>query len=146
MNENEKDFYQKLRTDIKNWLEKNTGADPKLTEFLLLAPDIFHLLVKLSLDPEVPAGKKIKLAAAITYFISPIDFIPEILVGPLGYIDDISIAAYVMNDIINNVDPVIIRRHWSGEVDILTVIKTILVNANSMLGGGLWNKIKKRFG
>lgn len=145
MNETEKDFYQKLRVDIKRWLEKNTGADPRLTEFLLLAPDIFHLMVKLSLDPAVPAVKKVKLAAAITYFISPLDFIPEIIVGPLGYIDDISIAAYVMNDIINNVDPLIIKKHWSGDRDILDVIKTILINANSMLGGGLWEKIKKRF-
>lgn len=145
MNDKEKDFYQKLRDDIKNWLGKNTGADPRIADFILLAPDIFHLLVKLSLDPDVPSAKKLKLGAAIAYFISPIDFIPEILVGPFGYIDDIAIAAYVMNDIINNVDPALVKKHWSGERDILDLIKTILINANNMLGQGIWDKIKKRF-
>lgn len=146
MNDNEKDFYQKLRIDIKKWIEKNAGADPKITDILLLAPDIFHLLVKLSLDPEVPSAKKMKLAAAVAYFISPVDLIPEIIVGPLGYMDDIAIAAYVLNDIINNVDPVLVKKHWSGERDILDLIKTILANANNLIGAGLWNKVKKRFG
>ena len=145
MNEKEKDFYQKLRNDIKNWLDKNLGADKRMIEFLLLAPDIFHLMVKLTIDPDVPAAKKVKLAAAIAYFISPIDLIPEILVGPIGYIDDVSIAAYVLNDLMNNIDPQIIKRNWAGERDILDAVKTILVNANNMLGSGLWGKLKKKF-
>jgi len=145
MNENEKDFYQKLRTDIRNWLDKNAGTSGKAADMLLLAPDIFHLLVKLSLDPEVPASKKLKLAGAITYFISPVDLLPEIFMGPLGYLDDIALAAYVMNDIINNVDPSLVKKHWSGERDILDLVKTILINADNMLGKGILQKIKKRF-
>ncbi len=54
MNEEQQDFYKKLREKIQNYLNKHNS---KYTEYLLLAPDLFHLLVKLSLEE---AGKGIK--------------------------------------------------------------------------------------
>lgn len=145
MNSREEDFYTRLRVDIKQWLGKNTKIENRWTEYILLAPDIFHLLVKLSLDPDVPNKKKLKLAGAITYFISPVDLMPEVLMGPVGYLDDIALAAYVLNDVINDVDPAIVSKYWAGERDILDVVKTILANANAMIGSGLWKKIRKKF-
>jgi len=71
------DFYQQLRADIRTWLETKTGRSSKWSEYLLVAPDLFHLLCKLALDKEVPAGEKAKLAGAIAYFVSPIDLLPE---------------------------------------------------------------------
>ena len=67
------------------------------------------------------------------------------MIGPIGYLDDIALAAYVLNDLINEIDPQIIRKHWAGEKDILDLIKTILANADKMIGGKLWQKIRKRF-
>ncbi|MFC2083635.1 YkvA family protein [Bacteroidota bacterium] len=145
MNGKELDFYMRIRKDIKKWVDKNVGKDSKWSGYILLAPDIFHLLCKLVVDENVPKSKKVKLAAAIAYFISPIDFLPEALIGPIGYLDDILVAAFVLNDIVNDVDPQIILRHWAGEQDILYIIKNVLGNANQMLGGGLWKKIKNRF-
>ena len=139
------DFYQKLRKDVKHWVSKNVDKDSKWSEYILIAPDIFHLLCKLSVEKNVPASKKIKLIGAIAYFISPIDLMPEGLIGPIGYLDDIALAAYVLNDLINEIDPQIIRKHWAGEKDILDLIKTILANADKMIGGKLWQKIRKRF-
>lgn len=139
------DFYQKLRNEVKQWVNKNVDKDNKWSDYILLAPDIFHLMCKLSVDKDVPTGKKVKLIAAIAYFISPIDLMPEGLIGPIGYLDDIALAAYVLNDLINEIDPQIIRKHWAGEKDILDLIKTILVNADKMIGGKLWQKIRKRF-
>ncbi len=145
MNKKEEDFYKKLRQDLNIWLNKNTSIDSKWKDFIMLTPDMFHLLVKLSLDSRVPSSKKIKLTGAIAYFISPIDLIPELFLGPLGYLDDISIAAYILNDLVNEIDPQIIKEHWAGDSDILYNIKNILANANNMLGSGLWRKLKKRF-
>ena len=141
----QEDFYKKLRDDVKIWLNKNLDRDNKWADFILIAPDIFHLLCKLSADKEVPSKKKIKLLAGIAYFISPIDLLPEMFLGAVGYLDDIAVAAYVLNDLVNEVDPQIIRKHWAGEQDILDLIKTILANADSMIGSKLWNRIKKRF-
>ena len=145
MKREHQDFYKKLRTEIKSWLRTKTGKNHKWAEYLLLAPDLFHLLAKLLADSDVPTEKKIKLLAAIVYFISPIDFVPEAVLGPVGYLDDIAIAAYTLNDLINSIDPQIIRRNWAGEEDILILVKNILINANEMIGSGTWEKIKKRF-
>ena len=146
MDEQKKDFYQKLRADIKKWLEEKTASKNTWTEYIMLAPDLFHLLTKLSLDPDVPASKKVKIAGIIAYFISPIDLIPELLLGPVGYLDDIAATAYILNDIINEVDPKIIQRNWAGEKDILVLVKTIIANANNMIGSGLLKKLRKTFG
>ena len=146
MDEQKKDFYQKLRADIKKWLDEKRTNDNRWAEYILLAPDLFHLLTKLTLDPDVPASKKVKLVGIIAYFISPLDFLPEILLGPIGYLDDIALTAYVLNDILNEVDPKIIQRNWAGDRDILPLIKTIIANANNMVGSGIWKKIKRTFG
>lgn len=145
MNEQQKDFYQKLRLDIKNWLEVTEGRQNKWAEYILLAPDLFHLLVKLSVDPEVPASKKVKLAGIIAYFISPLDFLPEVLLGPVGYLDDIALTAYVLNDMLNEVNPKIVQRNWAGDRDVLLLIKTIIANANNFVGSGVYKKLKRIF-
>lgn len=145
MNPSQQDFYKKLRNDVKTWLNKNLDSENKWSDYVLAAPDLFHLLCKLSVDKDVPSKKKIKLLAGIAYFVSPIDLLPEAFLGPIGYLDDIAVTAYILNDLINEIDPQIVRNHWAGDSDILDLIKTILANADKMIGGKLWNKIRKRF-
>ena len=138
------DFYQQMRDSIRLWL-KGKGVNYQFADYLLAAPDLFHLLCKLAIDKEVPASEKAKLAAAIVYFISPIDLIPEAISGPFGYIDDVAMAAFVLNGIINNTNPEIVKRLWAGDKDILDLIQQILQVADEMIGRGLWVKIQKRF-
>ena len=141
----QQEFYKKLRRDVQIWLDKHLDKKSRWSEYILAAPDLFHLICKLSADKDVPSKKKIKLLGGIAYFISPIDLLPEVFLGPVGYLDDIAVAAYVLNDLINEVDPHIVRKHWAGEQDILDLIKTILANADSMIGSKLWKRIKNRF-
>ncbi len=107
---------------------------------------LFHLLCKLSLDENVSGSDKAKLAGAILYFVSPVDFLPEGILGPAGYADDIAIAAYVLNSVVNHTDPEVVRKHWAGDEDVLKVIKQILDVADKMVGGGLMKKIRRKFG
>jgi uncharacterized membrane protein YkvA (DUF1232 family) len=141
MQKGELDFYQTLRNKIKDYLKSSEGAKNKWAEYLLTAPDLFHLLCKLALDDEVPTAEKGKLAVAIAYFVSPIDILPELFVGPPGYLDDIALAAYVLNGIINNTRVEIILKHWAGEGDILKMVQKIIKSANDMLGSGVVKKI-----
>ncbi len=141
----QRDFYQKMRDTIRAWLN-NKGVDYKFAEYLLAAPDLFHLLGKLALDKEVPASEKAKLAGAIAYFMSPIDLIPEALTGPVGYVDDIVVAAIVLNSFVNNTNAEMVTRHWAGDKDVLELIQQILQVAEEMVGSGLWQKILKSFG
>ncbi|MGE5397733.1 MAG: YkvA family protein [Chitinophagales bacterium] len=140
------DFYQDLRVRVKEWLTTEDGKTNKWSEYVMLAPDLLHLLIKLSMDSDVPAVQKAKLAGAIAYFVSPIDLIPEALLGPVGFADDIAMAAWVLNSIVNETNPEIIRKHWAGEEEVLEVIQKIINAADSMVGSGLWQKIKRKFG
>lgn len=135
------DYYRRLRDKFRRWLRTETGKTHRWAEYLLFAPDLFHLLCKLVVDPEVPVGDKGKLAAAIVYFVSPIDLVPEAIVGPAGYIDDIALAAYVLSRIVCKTDSVIIRRHWAGDGDVLALIQRILTAADRMIGSGLWKRL-----
>jgi len=146
MAQDHEDFYQRMRGQIQEWLKSDDGRSNQWAEYLLFAPDLFHLLCKLSADPDVSTGDKAKLAGAIAYFISPIDLMPEALLGPLGYLDDIALAAYVLNGMINHTDPEILRRHWAGDTDILDVVKRILAAADSMLSTRVLGKLKRLIG
>lgn len=142
MNNDQQDFYMKLRKKIENYLREH---DNQYADYLLLAPDLFHLLVKLSMDERVPSDKKAKFALVIAYFISPIDLLPELLLGPLGYLDDIALTAYVINQYINETDSSIVRELWAGDQDILTALKNIIATADRFIGSGLWKKLRSKF-
>ena len=47
---------------------------------------------------EVPVGSIIAILAALIYFISPVDLIPDFIVG-VGYIDDAFVVALVIRQI-----------------------------------------------
>ena len=143
MDEKQEDFYQKLRIKIAAYLDKNNF---EYADILLLGPDFFHLLVKLSLDSRVEPMKKAKLAFAITYFFSPIDLLPEAILGPFGYLDDIALAAFILNDFVNNNDSELLYEHWAGQTDVLASIQNVLTLANKFLGEGLWKKLKNKIG
>ena len=145
MDKKQIDFYKKVRKDVIVWVNDNLDKENKWVDYILAAPDLFHLLCKLTADSEIPSNKKIKLVAGIAYFISPIDLLPEAFLGPIGYLDDIAVTAFILYDLINEVDPQIIRKHWAGEQDVLVLIKTILTNADKMIGSKMWKKIRKRF-
>jgi len=135
------DFYQALRWRVRDWSQR-AGKDSKWSEYVLLAPDLFHLLCKLIIDPDVPTKQKVKLAAAIAYFVSPLDLMPEALMGPTGYVDDVALSAYVLNSLLNSVDAPVLTRNWAGDGDLLEAIRRILKVADEMVGSGLWQRLK----
>ncbi|MBI3395083.1 MAG: DUF1232 domain-containing protein [Spirochaetia bacterium] len=137
------DFYKKIRSRITDWV-KGKGASNAFAEYLLAAPDLFHLMVRLSLDKEVPPKEKARLGFAIAYFIVPIDLMPEGMLGPLGFLDDVALAAYVLNSMLANVDPAVIDRHWAGDRNVLELIEGISKKTDDMVGRGLWKRLRDR--
>ncbi len=146
LQEKKADFYQKLRTKISKWLQKEDGASNKWSRYIMWAPDLFYLLWKLSMDPAVPTAERAKILGAIAYFISPIDLIPEGFLGPLGFADDIVLAAIVLNGLVNKTDPEIVKKYWLGEEEVLVVIQNILNVADKMVGQKIWRKLKQKSG
>jgi len=131
-------FYDKLRKKVSKYCGKHSNI-------ILLAPDIFMLLVRLFKDKRISIEHKGYLAAAITYFISPIDIMPEAFLGPFGYTDDIVISIMVLNKIINEVEDEIVVENWSGQGDILALIQNILSISHNLVGRNL-KALQKKIG
>lgn len=139
--EKHRDFYMSLRQKVRDWIE-GKGTDHRYAEYVLAAPDLFHLMCKLSIDSRVSLKNKGKLAGAILYFISPIDIIPEALLGPVGYIDDLGLAAYVIQSILEDAGSDVVNEHWAGEKEILDLVRDLLDLADRKIGSGAWEKIR----
>lgn len=138
-------FYQGLRSRIVAWAESKTGGRPHpWLDYILLAPDFFLLLTGLVGDRAVPAKLKTLLVTAIAYFVMPLDLFPEGFLGPIGYLDDIALAAFAISQLLSHVDASVIRRHWAGEGDILVLIQTIIARIDDLIGSGLVQQIRKR--
>jgi uncharacterized membrane protein YkvA (DUF1232 family) len=141
MSDKNEDLYKAMRRRIRTWLA-DKGKRYQYADYLLFAPDLFHLLSKLAIDDRVPVREKAKLAAAIACFASPIDLLPEAVVGPAGYIDDIALGAYVISELISAGHGKIAEEHWAGDAALLDVVRGILDVAEKALGKGLWGKLK----
>ncbi|HEV2720500.1 MAG TPA: DUF1232 domain-containing protein [Thermoanaerobaculia bacterium] len=137
-------FYDRVRTAIHEYVErKGGGALGKTAEFLLLVPDVFILLWRLFTDGRVGGKDKVLLGSAIAYYIFPFDIIPEAIVGPIGYLDDLVFGVYVLNKVLKDTDPSILRQHWSGSSDVLDSIQRVLNAADSLVGKEFLGRIKK---
>jgi len=145
MRQQQEDFYRKLRKKILEWSKTKDGSESEWIKYLLLAPDLFYLIMKLLFDPDVPFKYKRNLFLAITYFISPIDLISEAFVGPAGYADDIVVTVIVLNDLLNEVDTKVVLKHWPSDEDLIETIQIILRRAKEMVGDKIWQMIKKMF-
>ena len=135
-------FYDRMRTSIREFTEGKRVVG-KTAEFLMLVPDMFMLLWRLTTDSRVRGKDKVLLGSAVAYFILPFDLIPEAIVGPLGYMDDLVFAAYVLNKILNSTDATILREHWSGNGDVLEAIQRILNAADTLVETNVTRRLKK---
>ena len=132
-------FYDRLRERIAG------HAHGRFGEYLLLVPDMFMLLWRLANDSRVSGKNKVLLGTGIAYYIFPFDFLPEALVGPMGYLDDLILAVYVLNRMLVDTDAEILREHWSGSEDVLDAVRRVLSMADQMVTSKVLNKLKKIF-
>lgn len=130
-----------LRARIDGWIAQH-GGQYRYAQLLLVAPDLFHLLCRLAIDTRVPTAQKGKLVMAIAYFVSPLDVLPELVLGPVAFLDDVAIAAFALNSVINSGQGEIARELWAGDGDVLTLIQHILHMADEMLGSGMWRRLR----
>ena len=140
------DYYRVLRAKVDAWLKTKTGKHHKHAKYVLLAPDLFHLLAKLVADPKVSLEFKAVLGFAIAYFIMPVDLLPEGIIGPGGYLEDIVLAVWVLNKLINKSGARVVQKYWAGEEDVLVLLKQITAQADKLVGSGILKTLKKVLG
>ena len=122
LNPREQRFYDRLRASIVEW-QPNTGSG--LRDMLLLLPDLTVLLIRLTRDNRVPLAAKILAGAGVAYVLSPVDLLPEALLGPIGLIDDLLVVSAVLSKLLESVHPDLVRSHWSGHGDALDAIQRV---------------------
>ena len=136
-------FYDRIRRKISEYVEKKGHALGKTAEYLLLAPDVFMLLLRLSLDDRVSARNKVLLGTGLAYFILPIDIMPEAIIGPIGFLDDLVLAVYILETMLVDTDEAILREHWSGGDDLLHTIRSVLQAAETLVSKDFVERVKK---
>lgn len=139
------DFYGALREKVTTWaLEKGGEKGLKTAEILLLAPDLFMLLIRLLQDPRTPANQKIWIGMGIAYFISPVDLMPEGILGPIGYLDDMVLAVFIINKILND-HRYLVLENWSGKGDVLTILQELSAQAEDLVGRRIFKQLERFF-
>jgi uncharacterized membrane protein YkvA (DUF1232 family) len=104
----------------------------RMSNFLMFLPNLVFLLGRLIRDARVPLAEKALFAGAILYVIIPLDLIPDIFPF-VGQIDDIYLVALTLLRLVNRTDERIVREHWSGGGDIVTLADSIAGIAPSLL-------------
>ena len=90
-------------------------------EAILLIPNVVKLLGRIIRDPRVSVRRKSFAAAALVYVVSPIDLIPDFIVG-FGQLDDLVIVAVALNHLIAGTGREVIEQHWDGSADSLDLV------------------------
>jgi uncharacterized membrane protein YkvA (DUF1232 family) len=111
---------------------KRREAKGRMRNFLMFLPNMVMLLGRLLKDGRVPTAEKALFLAAIVYVISPIDLIPDIFPF-IGQVDDIYMVALTLLRLVNRTDETVVREHWSGGGDIVSLADSIAGIAPTIL-------------
>ena len=131
------DKYHKFRKKI---IGKVPQKYEKIVEYGMLVPDIIMLFIRLLKDKRVKIKVKIMLSGVIAYLASPIDIIPD-FIPFVGKIDDVALAFFALNTIIDEIPKEIIIENWQGEENIILVTREAVKYITKIIGSANVSKI-----
>ncbi len=137
-------FYDRLRQRMLAAADrKNHKLGRPAVDALLLVPDVFILLVRLSLDRQVPAGARALIAGALAYFVLPFDLFPEAAFGAVGYLEDLVLASAVLAKAFGGELEPYARKHWNGNQELRQVLHDVTDSAQNLLGRNLYARLRR---
>ncbi|HEU4934576.1 MAG TPA: DUF1232 domain-containing protein [Pyrinomonadaceae bacterium] len=110
--------------------ELNLGS--RMTNLLLVIPNLLLLSARLMVDPRVPAKERLLVAGAIVYAFVPLDFIPDMLPF-VGQVDDLYLIGLTLLRLMSVSDPRIVREHWRGGGDVVELVGSATLIAAKLL-------------
>jgi len=110
---------------------------------LLLAPDVFILVARMTLDRRVPSETRALLGGALAYFLLPIDLVPEAFVGLGGFLDDLVISSAVLQRVFDREVEALAEEHWNGSTRLREVLTSVATNTDDVLSGRGLERVKK---
>lgn len=135
-------LYDRMRARV---MAPRPGAPSGFGDLVLLLPDLTILLLRLLRDERVGLGAKAVALLGVGYILSPVDLLPELVLGPLGLVDDLLVVAATLSRLVNHVHPDVVRSHWAGQGDALDAIQRVMGWAESQMAG-VWRAIWRPFG
>ena len=130
----ERRLYDRVRAQITHI---EPGASSGLRDMMLVLPDLTVLATRLLRDRRVPRGSKLVALVGVGYVLSPIDLLPGLVFGPIGFVDDAIVLTAALSRMLNHVHPDIVRSHWSGKGDALEAIQRAARWSESLFSGRL---------
>lgn len=111
---------------------KKSQAKARMKNMVMFLPNMVLLCGKLLADKRVPVAEKALFAGAIIYAIMPLDFIPDFLPF-IGQVDDVYLIALTLMRLISRTDERVVREHWSGGGDIISLADSVAQLAPMLL-------------
>lgn len=110
-----KDFYDILLENLESY-------NGEYASFIDYGPLMFKLLTEFLNHEGLKTELKLKICAAIAYYVAPNDVIPESVYGPYGYIDDIFITTYIIKMLSDVYGYDILNGYWYGDVELEKIV------------------------
>ncbi len=105
-------------------------------EAVMLLPNIVKLLVRLMSDQRVSVRRKVFIGAVLGYVISPIDLIPDFVIG-IGRLDDVVLVSLAINHLMSGAQEEVVREHWDGTQDGLDLVRSAFAWAAAIIPDGV---------
>ena len=137
-------FYDRLRRRIAEVVERRSGRlGTRASDLLLLGPDLFIFLARLSIAKDIPQRTRALAGGALLYFVTPFDLFPEAVFGAMGYLDDIVLAAAVLSHALARDLEGVAGKYWSGSRELQGVLRDVSAAAAVVLGSRLTKRLEK---
>jgi uncharacterized membrane protein YkvA (DUF1232 family) len=131
------DDYSRFRGKIQ---EKVPSNFKKLVEMSMIMPDIAALFYRLFRDKRVDFKTKIMVGGVLAYIVSPIELIPD-FIPFIGKIDDLALAFFALNKILNEIPNNIVVENWEGNDDIIIKVREGVEFITRLAGGANVSKL-----
>ncbi|MEG0296535.1 MAG: DUF1232 domain-containing protein [Clostridium sp.] len=105
----------------------------KYSDYIFVLPDLIALLYRLLKDSRVSVKTKLIISGAVAYIVCPTDIIPD-SIPFIGSVDELAVAFFALNTIIEDVPLNVIVENWEGKNDIILVIRNIIEYVTNFTG------------
>ncbi|MGV8151433.1 MAG: YkvA family protein [Candidatus Woesearchaeota archaeon] len=110
-------YYTFLMEELEDF--RSSGEDISDIKYI---PDFFKLLSDMLDRDEVDKDARLLINAALGYFVSPDDVLPDDVYGPKGYMDDIFVCTFVLQKLYLQYST-LMRQLWNNEEELKTAIE-----------------------
>ena len=122
----------RISTDLYNPRMSELNLRSRMTNLLLVIPNLLFLSARLMVDPRVPTKERLLVAGAIVYAFMPLDFIPD-MIPFVGQVDDAYLIALTLLRLMSVTEARVVREHWRGGGDVVELVGATALIAARLL-------------